>query len=83
MIHWEADDPRVAAVGDQIVGFLEAALPEEWDAYHEDEMSDELAQLLDSVFLDSVPIARRLLERLEERGWRGWTKFERIPQEGQ
>ncbi|MCK9932148.1 MerR family transcriptional regulator, partial [Frankia sp. Mgl5] len=25
-----------------------------------------------------VPIARRLLERLEERGWRGWTKFERI-----
>ena len=41
-------------------------------------MSDELAELLDSVFLDSVPIAPRLLEMLEERGWRGWTKLERI-----
>jgi hypothetical protein len=25
-----------------------------------------------------VPIARRLLDRLEERGWRGWTNLERI-----
>jgi hypothetical protein len=41
-------------------------------------MPDELAQLLDAVFLGSVPIARRLMERLEERGWRGWTKLERI-----
>ena len=41
-------------------------------------MTDELAALLDSVFLDSVPIARRLMELLEERGWRGWTKLERI-----
>ena len=29
-------------------------------------MTDELAELLDSVFLDSVPIARELLARLEE-----------------
>jgi hypothetical protein len=25
-----------------------------------------------------MPIAPRLLELLEERGWRGWTKLERI-----
>jgi len=80
MIHWEADDPRVAAIGDRLVGFLEAAEPEEWDGYHEDQMTDDLVQLLDSVFLDSVPIARRLMQQLEERGWRGWTKFERIPE---
>jgi hypothetical protein len=79
MIHWEADDPRVAAVGDQLVSFLEAADPAEWDAYHEDQMSDELVQLLDSVFLDSVPIARQLMDRMEARGWHGWTKMERIP----
>ncbi|MCK9930802.1 MerR family transcriptional regulator, partial [Frankia sp. Mgl5] len=76
MIDWEADDPRVAAVGDRLVALIEADA-EGWEN-HDEVMPDELAQLLDSVFLDSVPIARRLLERLEERGWRGWTKFERI-----
>jgi len=25
-----------------------------------------------------MPIAPRLIELLEERGWRGWTKLERI-----
>lgn len=77
MIYWEADDPRVAAVGDRLVASLEAADTEEWEN-NTREMTDELAQLLDSVFRDSVPIARRLMERLEERGWRGWTKLERI-----
>ncbi|MGF7234644.1 MAG: MerR family transcriptional regulator [Frankia sp.] len=77
MIGWEADDPRVAAVGDRLAAALEAADTEGWEN-HDQEITDKLAELLDSVFLDSVPIARRLMERLEERGWRGWTKFERI-----
>ena len=80
-IVWEADDPRVPAFGDRLVDLLEQATDgsdaEDWKEY-DDQMSDELAQLLDSVFLDSVPIAPRLLARLEERGWRGWTKLERV-----
>lgn len=76
-ITWEANDPRVVAVCDQLVALLEAVSPEEWE-HQDDHMSDELAALLDSVFLDSVPIAPRLMELLEERGWRGWTKLERI-----
>ncbi len=76
-IEWEADDPRVAAVGDRLVALLEAAAAVGWED-HDQEMSDELVELLDSVFLDSVPIALRLMERLEARGWRGWTKLERI-----
>ncbi len=80
-IDWEADDPRVPAVGDRLVDLLEEATAnidaEAWAEY-DDQMSDELVQLLDAVFLDSVPIAPRLLARLEERGWRGWTKLERI-----
>lgn len=76
-IDWEADDPRVAAVADRVVALLEAADAEGWEN-HDEEITDELAELLDSVFLDSLPIAQRLMERLEERGWRGWTKFERI-----
>ncbi len=76
-IEWEADDPRVAAVVDRLVGLLDAAEAVGWED-HEDELSDELVVLLDSVFLDSVPIASRMLELLEERGWRGWTRLERI-----
>jgi DNA-binding transcriptional MerR regulator len=74
--HWDADDPRVAAVGDRLVALIEAGA-EGWENY-QDPMPDELAQLLDAVFLESVPFARRLLALLEERGWRGWTKLERI-----
>jgi DNA-binding transcriptional MerR regulator len=77
MIDWAADDPRVAAIGDRLVASLEAADAQGWESF-DAEMPDELAELLDSVFLDSVPIAHRLIERLEERGWRGWTKIERI-----
>ncbi|WP_018636180.1 MerR family transcriptional regulator [Parafrankia elaeagni] len=73
---WEADDPRVEAIADRLVALIEADA-EGWENYDE-VMPDELAQLLDSVFLDSMPIARRLLKLLEERGWRGWTKLERI-----
>ncbi|MFL6131424.1 MAG: MerR family transcriptional regulator [Nocardioidaceae bacterium] len=77
-IHWEADDGRLAAVGDRLVALLEAADAEGWDN-HDENITDELADLLDSVFLDSVPVARRLMELLEKRGWRGWTNIERIP----
>ena len=80
MIDWEADDPRTAAVGDRLVAAIEAIDAQELESYDQ-EMPDELAALLDSVFVDSVPVARRLLARLEERGWRGWTKLERISPE--
>ncbi|SNQ49403.1 Transcriptional regulator, MerR family [Frankia canadensis] len=81
---WEADDPRVAAVADRLVALFEADA-EGWEDHqaegrgeHQGVMPAELAQLLDAVFLDLVPIARRLLDLLEERGWRGWTNLERI-----
>jgi hypothetical protein len=41
-------------------------------------LDDELVALLDEVFLNAVPLARGLLRLLEERGWTGWTKLERI-----
>ncbi|MCM3882760.1 MerR family transcriptional regulator [Frankia sp. R82] len=74
---WEPDDPRVAALSDQLVALIEADA--EGSEGYQDAMPDELAQLLDAVFLTSMRIAPRLLELLEERGWRGWTKLERIP----
>lgn len=79
-IDWEGDDPRLPALADRLVATIEAAGEQEWEAYAEDPMDDRLAELLDSIFLDSASIAQRLLELLEERGWRGWTKLEPIRQ---
>lgn len=78
---WDADDPRVADLADRLTALIEADA-DQWENHDEvmseKMMPDELAHLLDAVFLDAVPIARRLLRLLEERGWRGWTKLERI-----
>ena len=41
-------------------------------------LDDVLVELLDSVFVNSVPVAPRLLRLLQERGWTGWTRLERI-----
>lgn len=58
---------------------LDTTPAEEFRAYDEPfDLDDELVALLDSVFLESLPIARRLLELLEDRGWTGWTRLERI-----
>lgn len=76
---WEADDPRLAEVADRLVALLEADA-DEWteDQVEEFPLDDDLVELLDEVFIDAVPSARRLLRLLEERGWTGWTRLERI-----
>jgi DNA-binding transcriptional MerR regulator len=76
---WEADDPRLPAVADRLVSLFE----EDAEHWSEDQIADvalddELFVLLDEVFVNAVPVARRLLRLLEERGWTGWTKLERI-----
>lgn len=78
-VDWDAGDPRLPAVADRLVAMLEE------DAEHWSEgqladfaLDDELVVLLDEVFVNTVPCARRLLRLLEERGWTGWTQLERI-----
>lgn len=77
-VDWEPDDPGLPALADRLVALIDAS-SEDWED-HEDqfELDDDLVALLDSVFLESLPIARRLLELLEERGMRGWTRLERV-----
>jgi hypothetical protein len=58
-------------------------IEEDAEYWSEDQIADfaldaDLVALLDEVFVNAVPVARRLLRLLEERGWTGWTKFERI-----
>jgi hypothetical protein len=78
-VDWDPDDRRLPAVADRLVAMFE----EDADHWSEDEVAafaldDELVALLDEIFVKAVPCARRLLWLLEERGWTGWTKLERI-----
>ncbi len=63
------------AVVDRLVAQFDQIPGSEWE---EDPLPDDLAALLDGVFLDSVPAARRILRLLEDRGWTGWTKIRRL-----
>ena len=81
---WQADDPRLPALADRLVSLIEESA-KDWDEHEsagDFELDDDLVELLDSIFLDSVPMARRLLTLLEQRGWTGWTRLERIDPAG-
>ncbi|TWP37011.1 MerR family transcriptional regulator [Leekyejoonella antrihumi] len=78
-IDWEPTDPRLPAIGDRLVAQLEAAYPARSQEKSDPtkDMPDDLARLLDELFLELVPAAPRFLELLRERGWTGWTNFKR------
>jgi DNA-binding transcriptional MerR regulator len=78
VLDWQPGDARLPALADRVVEQLEAVDEEEWRALAEDGMPDDLAELLDSMFLDQVPIAHELMGLLEQRGWTGWTKNRRL-----
>jgi DNA-binding transcriptional MerR regulator len=75
VVTWGADDSRLDVVADRLAAELDAAPDEAWDG---DQLPDELAELLDAVFVEKVPGARRILRRLEHNGWTGWTNTRRV-----
>ena len=76
---WAIDDPRLPAVADRLVAMIEGD-DKDWteEQLADFSLDDELVALLDEVFVNAVPVAQRLLCLLEERGWTGWTKLERV-----
>lgn len=79
IVDWEPGDARLADLADRLVAQLEAVPEEEWRTFAEDPgMTDDLAALLDEWFLSQVPVGRELMRLVEERGWTGWTRLERI-----
>jgi DNA-binding transcriptional MerR regulator len=72
---WPAHDPRLDGVAARLAAQF-ADVPEQ--AWGEDALPDDLAALLDAVFITSVPGARRILDQLERLGWTGWTNIRRV-----
>jgi len=77
-IEWAPDDPRVPALADRLARSLEEAEEGDQATWDEVAIPQSLVDLLDSVFLDLVPIAPQLLRLMEERGWTGWTQQQRV-----
>lgn len=77
-LDWEPDDPRLPALADRLADLIDTSAAIDADYEGVFDLDDDLVALLDEVFLESVPIGQRLLELLEERGWTGWTRLERI-----
>lgn len=73
---WPADDPRLDRAAERLAEQFEQVPDDAWD---EEALPQDLADLLDGVFRSSVPGARRILGRLEQLGWTGWTNIRRVP----
>ncbi|MFI7366695.1 MerR family transcriptional regulator [Streptomyces sp. NPDC050149] len=77
-LDWPADDPRILEVADIMERLMIRAV-EAGEAGADDGIDDQFVGLLDSTMVESSPSAARLLAILEKRGWRGWTRIERVP----
>ncbi|KAA9143518.1 MerR family transcriptional regulator [Microbacterium lushaniae] len=74
---WTADDPRVVEAAD-ILHRINTRATEAHTA-GADGFDDGFVALLDATMAQAAPAARRLLTLLEERGWKGWTRVQRVP----
>jgi DNA-binding transcriptional MerR regulator len=75
-LDWSADDPRVYEVADVLERLMTRAI--DAGEVGGDGFDDQFVDLLDATTVESSPVAGRLLTILEERGWRGWTRIERV-----
>jgi hypothetical protein len=76
-LDWPADDPRVVEVADIMERLMIRAV--EAGEVAPDGVDDQFIALLDATMVESAPGAERLVAILEERGWKGWTRIERVP----
>jgi DNA-binding transcriptional MerR regulator len=76
-LEWPANDPRVV----EIVDILERLVTRAAEAGEVGTagLDDRFADLLDATMIESSPGAKLVLAMLEERGWKGWTRIERVP----
>lgn len=77
---WPPDDPRVVELADLVEHLRIRAIQNGELEIGGTDQTDPLMALLDAAMTESAPVARRLLAILEQRGWRGWNRLERIPE---
>ncbi|WP_433516542.1 MerR family transcriptional regulator [Nonomuraea sp. CA-143628] len=77
-LDWAANDPRVVEIAD-ILERLAIRAVEAGEVGAAQGVDDRFVDLMDSAMVESSPGAARILAILEERGWRGWTRIERVP----
>lgn len=77
-LDWPADDPRVVEVVDLLERIMLRAL-RAGEAGGDEFIDAPLAELMDAAMLEAAPASERVLALLEERGWKGWTRIERVP----
>lgn len=76
-LDWPADDPRVVEIADILERLRFRAV--QAGEVGGDGFDGPFVDLLDATMAESGPVAQRLLAILEERGWKGWTRIERVP----
>ncbi|MFJ9906178.1 MerR family transcriptional regulator [Streptomyces sp. NPDC101152] len=76
-LDWPVDDPRGVEIADIVERMMIRAVNA--GEVGGDPFDDRFVRLLDSTMVQSAPGAARLVAILEERGWKGWTRIERVP----
>ena len=79
-LDWPAEDPRVVEIADILERLRFRAVQD--GRIDTVEFDNDIVGLLDATLVDAAPVAPRLMEILEERGWKGWTRIERVPANG-
>ncbi|QFY09729.1 MerR family DNA-binding transcriptional regulator [Nonomuraea phyllanthi] len=73
------DDPRLVELADKLADYITRMADERGEDYVDDtDIDSPLVKLMDALAFATVPPARQLIELLEQRGWTGWTKLERV-----
>jgi DNA-binding transcriptional MerR regulator len=74
---WAVDDPRI----DEVVDIIEhqMILAVEAGETEVDGLDDPFIKLLDATTFEAAPVMKGILANLEKRGWKGWTRIERVP----
>ena len=75
-LDWSVDDPRVVEVADCIEHLMVRAI--EAGEAGDLGLDDQFIDMLEAGAAQTSPAARRLRSILEERGWNGWIRTERV-----
>ena len=77
-LDWSADDLRIVEIAD-LVERLNIRAVRAGEEVNPDGLNDQFVAFLDATMVESLPVAKRLVAILEERGWKGWTRIEQVP----